>query len=106
MIGHRNYFKTNHFQQLISFLLIHFDIRNKEGYVVGPAELHKACVDIFPRIDEYVKVYNECIDMIGRLGPTINTTFHMLLDKEFNKPLHLLTVTQLYKVKSMLLNRL
>jgi hypothetical protein len=101
-----NHNKVNHFQQLISFLVINYDIKNKQGYVVSPAELRTKAIEVYPRINEYVTIYNQCVDLIGRLRPTINTTFHILLNKEFGLPLHLLRTSQLYKVKDMLLQRL
>lgn len=102
-----NHLKASLFRKLLDYYAHKLDIREKtSGYTVSGDDLFKLAADAYPRLAEYIKVYNECVDLIARLSPTLNTTVHLLIQKEFGKPLELLRIAQLYRVKDMVLQRL
>jgi hypothetical protein len=102
-----NHNKVTTFYKLLEYFMFKLNIFDKTtGYAASTSDLMKLATEAYPRIIEYVSIHNECVDLIGRLSPTLNTTLHMILLKEFGKPLHLLRTAQLYRVKDMVLQRL
>lgn len=101
-----NHSKIFLIKKLFEHFIFIYTIRTKDNKAVTADDLWRVAADMHPRLEEYVAIYNECVELISRLSPTMNTTFHILMEREFKKPLHLIPTNDLYKVKDMLINRL
>jgi hypothetical protein len=94
------------FSQLCIGITTKLKVTDENGYKMSGHQLMMFAIEMFPRIQEYVSIYNNVVDLIMRLSPTANTAYHIHLEKDVKRMLQHLTTSQLYIERDYLLQRL